>query len=197
MISWGSVYIRRRQWHPTPVLLPGKSHGWRSVVGYSPRDHKESDMPEQLHFHFQGSWSRLKYCITKMWDRDTRWTNAIRNIALIDLPNAGLPKIFNLKKMKYLWNTKKQSTIIWGMHVNAKSQSSPLWVPVFLLLSESNWGKLPTTHLALITSPIHLPKVRSPQWLPNQEWTCSPCPSTCQVLKTFHLRIEHTLLSKF
>ena len=27
---------RRRQWHPTPVLLPGKSHGWKSMVGYSP-----------------------------------------------------------------------------------------------------------------------------------------------------------------
>ena len=27
---------RRRQWHPTPVLLPGKSHGWRSWVGCSP-----------------------------------------------------------------------------------------------------------------------------------------------------------------
>ena len=26
----------RRQWHPTPVLLPGESHGWRSLVGYSP-----------------------------------------------------------------------------------------------------------------------------------------------------------------
>ena len=29
-------FIRRRQWHPTPVLLPGKSHGWRSLVGCSP-----------------------------------------------------------------------------------------------------------------------------------------------------------------
>ena len=29
-------YVRRRQWHPTPVLLPGKSHGWRSLVGCSP-----------------------------------------------------------------------------------------------------------------------------------------------------------------
>ena len=28
--------LRRRQWHPTPVLLPGRSHGWRSLVGYSP-----------------------------------------------------------------------------------------------------------------------------------------------------------------
>ena len=40
-----------QQWHPTPVLLPGKSHGWRSVVGYSPWGRKESDMTEQLHFH--------------------------------------------------------------------------------------------------------------------------------------------------
>ena len=28
--------IWRRRWHPTPVLLPGKSHGWRSLVGCSP-----------------------------------------------------------------------------------------------------------------------------------------------------------------
>ena len=27
---------KRRQWHPAPVLLPGKSHGWRSLVGCSP-----------------------------------------------------------------------------------------------------------------------------------------------------------------
>ena len=34
----------------TPVLLPGKSHGWRSLVGYSPWGHKESDTTEQLQF---------------------------------------------------------------------------------------------------------------------------------------------------
>ena len=43
---------RRRQWHPTPVLLAGKSHGWRSLVGCSPWGHEESDMTELLHFHF-------------------------------------------------------------------------------------------------------------------------------------------------
>ena len=42
----------RRQWHPTPILLPGKSHGSRSLVGCSPWGHEESDMPERLHFHF-------------------------------------------------------------------------------------------------------------------------------------------------
>ena len=43
---------QRRQWHPTPVLLPGKSHGWRSLVGCSPWGHGELDMTERLHFHF-------------------------------------------------------------------------------------------------------------------------------------------------
>ena len=38
----------RKKWQPTPVFLPGKSHGQRSLVGFSPRDHQESDMTEQL-----------------------------------------------------------------------------------------------------------------------------------------------------
>ena len=42
----------RRQWQPTPVLLPGKSHGQRSLVGCSPWGHWESDTTECLHFHF-------------------------------------------------------------------------------------------------------------------------------------------------
>ena len=42
----------RRQWHPTPVLLHGKFHGWRSLVGCSPWGRKESDTTEPLHFHF-------------------------------------------------------------------------------------------------------------------------------------------------
>ena len=37
------AFNQRRQWHPTPVLLPRKSHGWRSLVGCSPWGHKESD----------------------------------------------------------------------------------------------------------------------------------------------------------
>ena len=37
---------------PLKVFLPGKSHGWRSLVGYSPWDHKESDTTERLHFAF-------------------------------------------------------------------------------------------------------------------------------------------------
>ena len=48
---WVGKIPWRRKWHPTLVLLPGKSHGRRSLIGYSPCGHKESDRTEQLHFH--------------------------------------------------------------------------------------------------------------------------------------------------
>ena len=49
--------VRRRQWHPTPVLLPGKSHGRRSLVGCSPWGCEESGTTERLHFHFSLSYT--------------------------------------------------------------------------------------------------------------------------------------------
>ena len=49
----GCIYwVQRRQWHPTPVFLPGESHGWRSLVGCSPWGHQELNTTEGLHFHF-------------------------------------------------------------------------------------------------------------------------------------------------
>ena len=52
IISCHHVIFRishRRKWQPTPVLLPGKSHGWKSLVGYSLWGRQESDMTERLH----------------------------------------------------------------------------------------------------------------------------------------------------
>ena len=46
------MLLWRRQWHPTPGLLPGKSHGRRSLVGCSPWGREESDTTEWLRFHF-------------------------------------------------------------------------------------------------------------------------------------------------
>ena len=48
---WVGKIPWRRKWQPTPVLLPGESHGGRSRVGYSPWGRKELDMTEWLHFH--------------------------------------------------------------------------------------------------------------------------------------------------
>ena len=47
-----SIDVWRRQWQLTPVLLPGKSHGRRSLVGCSPWGRKGSDTTERLYFHF-------------------------------------------------------------------------------------------------------------------------------------------------
>ena len=50
--SWFGKIPWRRKWQPTPVFLPGESHGQRSLVGCSTWGCKESDMTERLHFHF-------------------------------------------------------------------------------------------------------------------------------------------------
>ena len=70
------LYARRRQWHPTRVLLPGKSHGWRSLVGCSPWGREESDTTERPHFHFslscigEGNGNPLQYsCLANPVDR--------------------------------------------------------------------------------------------------------------------------------
>ena len=47
---WVGKIPWRKKWQPTPVLLPGKSHGQRGLVGYSPWGHKESETTERLHF---------------------------------------------------------------------------------------------------------------------------------------------------
>ena len=85
---------RRRQWQPTPILLPGISHGRRCLVGYSPWGGEQSDATEQLHFHFSlsctgegngnplqcsclenprdgGAWWSAVYGFTQSWTRLT------------------------------------------------------------------------------------------------------------------------------
>ena len=72
---WVGKILWRRKWQPTPVLLPGKSHGWRSVVSHSPWGHKESDMTERLHFHFHAPVESLGVApadiLHQGWDADT------------------------------------------------------------------------------------------------------------------------------
>jgi len=75
-----SILLWRRQWHCTPVPLPGKSHGWRSLVGCSPWGHKQSDTTKWLHFHFslscvgEGNGNPLQCsCLENPKDRGAWW----------------------------------------------------------------------------------------------------------------------------
>ena len=78
---------QRRQWQLTPVLLPGKSHGRKSLVGCSPWGRKESDTTERLHFHFslscvgEGNGNPLQ-CSCLENPRDGRaWWAAVSGVA--------------------------------------------------------------------------------------------------------------------
>ena len=80
---WGILNSQwRRQWHPTPVLSPGKSHGRRSLVGCSPWGRSGSDTTERLHFHFslsctgEGNGNPLQCsCLENPKDRGTWWAD--------------------------------------------------------------------------------------------------------------------------
>ena len=100
---WFSYFIRliyqTRLWHPTPVLLSGKSHGRGSLVGCSPWDLEESDTTERLHFHFSlscigegngnplqcscletprdgGAWWAAVYGVAQSWTRLKRLSSS-------------------------------------------------------------------------------------------------------------------------
>ena len=66
ILRWIGKIPWRRKWQPTPVFLSGKSHGWRSLVSYSPWGRKELDMIERLLFSFFLRWrdnSGLSYWV--------------------------------------------------------------------------------------------------------------------------------------
>ena len=56
---WVGKTAWRRQWLPTPVFLPGESHGERSPVGYSPWGHKELETAERLTLHISCGFTLL------------------------------------------------------------------------------------------------------------------------------------------
>ena len=71
---------KHRTMQPTLVLLPGKSQGWRSLVGCSPWGREESDTTERLHFHFslscigEGNGNPLQCsCLENPRDRGACW----------------------------------------------------------------------------------------------------------------------------
>ena len=95
----------RRQWQPTPVFLPGKSNGQRSLVGCSPWGCEESDTTEWLHFHFSlscigegngnplqcsclenprdgGAWWAAVYGVAQSWTR-LKWLSSSSSSSIL------------------------------------------------------------------------------------------------------------------
>ena len=130
--------FRRRQWHLTPVLLPGKSHGWRSLLGCSPRGCEESDTTERLHFHFSlscigegngnplqcsclenprdgGAWWAAVYGVTQSRTRLKQLSSSSSRDSKAD---RGVRKIFSGKRLQVCPDSEKvmapySSTFAW------------------------------------------------------------------------------------
>ena len=104
---------RRRQCHPTPVLLPGKSHGRRSLVGCSPWGREELDTTERLHFHFslscigEGNGNPLQCsCLENPRDRGAWWA-AVCGVA------QGRKWLKWLSSSCSLWRSSKKTSRLW------------------------------------------------------------------------------------
>ena len=111
-----------RQWHPTPVLLPGKSHGWRSLVGCSPWGREESDPTEWLHFHFslscigEGNGNPLQCsCLENPRDGGAWWA-AVSGVAQ---SRTRLKRLSSSSSMGSMWVTGH----LWGPYVLVSSGS--------------------------------------------------------------------------
>ena len=106
-------------WHPTPVLLPGKSHGQRSLVGCSPWGHWESDTTERLHFHVSlsctggGNGIPLQYSCLENPRNSGTWWAAIYGVAqsrkwLTSLSSSS--SSFSSTEQNY-WTKKSKTTV--------------------------------------------------------------------------------------
>ena len=124
-------FLQRRQWHPTPVLLPGKSHGWRSLVGCSPCGRWGSDMTERLHFHFslscigEGNGNPLQ-CSCLENPRDGRaWWAAISGVT----QSRTRLKWLSSSSIQFLTLSTQPHTLKETPEVNAKSYFGTFYHP--------------------------------------------------------------------
>ena len=134
---------QRRQWHPTPVLLLGKSHGRRSLEGCSPWGRWESDTTERLHFHFSlscigegngnplqcsylenprdgGAWWAAVYGVAQSWTRLKRLSSSSSRTwkqPRCPLTDERIKKIWCLYTMEYYsaikWKTLEPILMRW------------------------------------------------------------------------------------
>ena len=142
----------RRQWHPTPVLLPGKSHGWRSLVGCSPWSRKELDMTERLHFHFslscigEGNGNPLQCsCLENPRDGGAWWA-AVYGVAR------------SWTRLKRLSSSSSRAPPV-GMGFDSICYFAPPTILLGLLLCPWTWG--------ISSKPLQCHEATPPGWAPD------------------------------
>ena len=113
----------------TPVLLPGNSHGWRSLVGCSPWGHWGSDMTERLHFHFslscigEGNGNPLQCsCLENPRYRGAWWTTVY-----------GVAQ--SQTWLKWFSSSSSNETVIQNAHKNNQVENGKLYLLTGMVLS--------------------------------------------------------------
>ena len=114
----------RRKWQPTPVLLPGKFHELRSLVGYSPWGRKESDTTEQLHFHFYQVTAEFILAIKFMIMCNSWQALCIWEVSLV-------------QNLLINWDLFLYHTI---SDLNVSGLHEALWLHCILLMNQSNFA---------------------------------------------------------
>ena len=142
------VYIYVHQWHPTPGLLPGKSHGRRSLVGYSPWGQEELDTTARLHFHFslsctgEGNDNPLQCsCLENPGDGGAWWA-AVSGILQSGYDWSDLAAAFSYSGFPY-------SSV--GKNLPAMQET-----PVWFLGQEDPLEKEQATHSSILGLPLWL-----------------------------------------
>ena len=159
--NWGfntaslNRWLQRRRGHPTPVLLPGKAHGWRSLVGCSPWGREESDATKRLHFHFslsctgEGNGNPLQCsCLENPRDRGAWWA-AIYGVAqsqtrlkqLSSSSNRWLNYSKNTERLNNMW-TNRNNWYMWVLYsIMIKKKYTFCFQATLKHLSDHTWGQ--------------------------------------------------------
>ena len=137
---WVGKIPWRRKWQPTPILLPGKSHGQRSLIGYSPWGHKELDTTERLHFTSLPHCRQMLYCLS--YQGSPNQIMVIINFTLYPLFS------YNVSARQH-WYCTSRCLKLSGIGVRVA-----LSIPISLALPTGLWDSQPDANLVCSTECI-------------------------------------------
>ena len=134
-----SFINRRRQWHPTPVLLPGKSHGQRSLVCCSPWGGWELDTTQWLHFQFslscigEGNGNPLQCsCLENPRDGGAWWAavygvaqsrTRLKWLSSSSSSSSSFINTTSVQRRNFTWSVRLEAVCFAGHHIFSTSKS--------------------------------------------------------------------------